>query len=318
MPKKHIPLDRLTPIKATEKKLHSPKAWIFLWLSLIAYGLIFFRLFEQFFALESMIYVLFFFLFFHFFYLEVRKLPIKYLAIFMLVITVIQWFFIGYSHILLVASILSINVGIVYLARLLQGSSYDKISRDSTSYFTTGWYMFTVFITIAYNLFIIGYYEKFPFTCESLNTASNSVIDFVAKPFKLGLEEAKHMKENTELFFNSKVTDLKAIEIENGAKDTTFIGKLNEYKKSRVDQAIKDNTTVNMGICDYVLWEIVRIYEQPGFKASVIVLMFLLFYGFIRIEFWIMTGIAIILFRILYMLKVYRVKKVMKEVEELE
>jgi Ca2+/Na+ antiporter len=46
--------------------------------------------------------------------------------------------------------------------------------------------------------------------------------------------------------------------------------------------------------------------------------MFLLLYGFIRIEFWIITGIAMLLFKILYALKIYRTKKVLKEVEELE
>lgn len=84
-----------------------------------------------------MLYVMLFFVFFHFLYLEIRKLPIKYLAVFMLTITVIQGFFIGYTNILLVAAMLSINVGIVYLARLLQGSSYDKIKRDTLSYLTT-------------------------------------------------------------------------------------------------------------------------------------------------------------------------------------
>lgn len=318
MPKKHIPLDRLSPFTATRKNLHSPKVRIFLWLSLIAYGLIFFRLFWQFLALESMIYVMLFFLFFHFFYLEVRKLPIKYLLILMLGISILQGFFIWYGHLFLVFAMTSINMGIVYLAWLLQWSSHEKLTRDTTSYFTTGGYMFTVFITVAYSFFVIGYYEKFPFTCEGLSSASNSVIDFVSKPFKLGLDEAKTIKENTQLFFSSKVTDLKAIEVKNGAKEKSFVGKLNEYKKSRVDQTIKDNTTVNMGICDYVLWELNGIYSTPGFKASVILLMFLVFYGFIRIEFRVMTGIWRIIFKILYGFNVYRIKKIMKETEELE
>ena len=73
-----------------------------------------------------------------------------------------------------------------------------------------------------------------------------------------------------------------------------------------------------MGTCDYVLGEMNKIYSVPGFKVSVIALMFLVLYGFIRIEFWIMTGIAIIVFKTLYVCKVYRTKRVMKEVEELE
>lgn len=178
--------------------------------------------------------------------------------------------------------------------------------------------MFTVFVTIAYSFFVVWFYQKFPFTCEWLSKASNSVIDFVRSPFTLGLEEAKHIKENTELFFGSKIIDLKNITITPAEEELTFVDKISEYKKTFLDQAIKDNAMVNMGICDYVLWELNKIYTTPWFKISVILLMFLVFYGFIRIEFWIMTGVGILLFKTLYKLKVYRTKKILKEVEELE
>lgn len=322
MIKKHIPLDRIWAIKATEKKLRSPKAWIFLWLTLVAYGLIFFRLFGQFLALESMIYVMLFFLFFHFFYLEVRKLPIKYLLILMLGVTALQGLFIGYSHIFLVGAMFSINMGIVYFAWFLQGESHEKTIRSSLGYFNVWWYIFTVFITVAYSFFVVGYYEKFPFTCEWLSQASNSVIDFVAKPFKLWLDEAKDIKASTQSFFSSKLWDVVSasqnITIQPSSEWPKFLERLNIYKKQLIDQTIQDNTKVNMWICDYILGEINNIYNTPGVKFSVIALLFLLLYGFIRIEFWVMTGIAIIFFKILYALRIYRIKKIMKEVEELE
>ena len=68
-----------------------------------------------------MIYIMIFFLFFHFFYLEIRKLPITYLALFMLAISSLEGAFIGYTNILLIVSMLTINFGVVYLGRLLQG-----------------------------------------------------------------------------------------------------------------------------------------------------------------------------------------------------
>jgi hypothetical protein len=54
------------------------------------------------------------------------------------------------------------------------------------------------------------------------------------------------MKTNTELFFTSKVIDLNKIEIQKEEKTLSFIDKLSEYKKSRLDQTIADNTKVNM------------------------------------------------------------------------
>lgn len=313
-------LDKDTPFQSTEKNLHSTKAWIFLWLSLISYVLIFFRLFWQFFAIESMLYVMLFFVFFHFLYLEIRKLPIKYLAIVMLAISIIQGFFIGYTNILLVASMLSINIWIIYLARLLQGSSYDKIKRDTLSYLTTWGYMFTVFITLGYSFFVLGYYTKFPFTCQDLSDTSSRVIHVFTNPVTKGMEK---IKTDTDALFNTKIKDIATIwqDISLQTKQSSYsllIQKFNIYKKNIIDQTLKDNSTVNMGICDYLLGQVNTIYENPAFKASVILLMFLIFYGFIRIVFWVMTGIAFVLFKLLFALKVYRIKIVLKEVEDLE
>ncbi len=298
------------------------KTWIFLWLSLLAYVLMFFTLFGRFWVLESMIYVMLFFLFFHFLYFEIRTLPIKYLLLWALIISGVEWLFIWYSHIFLFFSILAINMGIVVLAYSLQGESHDKIRFSSRWYFNVGWYIFTVCITIGYSLFVLGYYTKFPFTCESLSQASNSVIDLVTKPFKVWIEEAKTIKANTKWFFDADIQDLVAVSntitIKDVAKSPTLLGTINDYKKKLIDQAIQDNTSINRWICDYVLWELNKIYENPGFQTSVIILMFLLLYGFVRIVFWIMTGIAFLIFKLLFACNVYRIKIIMKEVEDLE
>lgn len=315
----HFSLSMITSsTKTYQEILRSPKMRVFLVLSIAAYALIFFRLLGSFLVFESMIYVMVFFIFFHFLYLEIRKIPIKYLWIGMIILTWLEGLFIGYTHLLLVAAMLSINIGIVMLASYLQDESHNKIRFSSWWYFNVGWYIFTVFITIGYSCFVLWYFNKFPFTCADLSQASNSVIDFVAKPFKLGMDEAKDIKDNTMLFFNSDVQDLKAIKIQKLGKETTFIDKLWEYKKNFIDQALHDNTTVNRWICDYVLNAINTIYENPGFKTSVIVLMFLLLYGFVRIVFWVMTGIAFLIFKILLWSHVYHIKTVLKEVDDLE
>lgn len=89
-----------------------------------------------------------------------------------------------------------------------------------------GGYIFTVFVTIGYSFFVLGYFNKFPFTCDDLSQASNSVIDFVAKPFKIGMDEAKDIKNSTMLFFKSDVQDLNAIKIQKLSTETTFIDKV--------------------------------------------------------------------------------------------
>lgn len=180
--------------------------------------------------------------------------------------------------------------------------------------------MFTVFITIGYSLFVLGYYAKFPFTCQDLSDASSRVINLFTKPVTDGMDK---IKSDTTAILNTKVKDIAVIgqNISLQTKQSTYtkiITQFNTYKKNFLDQTLKDNTTVNMGICDYLLGQLNTIYENPAFKASVILLMFLVFYGFIRIEFRVMAGIAFVLFKILFALKAYHIKVVMKEVEDIE
>ncbi|MEI6118291.1 MAG: hypothetical protein WCP92_03450 [bacterium] len=131
------------------------------------------------------------------------------------------------------------------------------------------------------------------------------------------------IKTDTSGFFNTKVKDIAIIgqDISLQTQQSSYsllVQKFNMFKKNLVDQTLKDNTMVNMGICDYLLGQMNQIYENPAFKTSVILLMFLLLYSFIRIVFWVMTGIAFVIFKILFGLKVYRIKTVIKEAEDLE
>lgn len=304
-----------------EKKISfSRKFWTFGILNAGAYILLFSTLFMKFLTIQSMIFVLSFFLFFHFFYLEIRKFPIKYLLMIMLIVSIVEWLFIGYSHIFLVLSAWCINAGIVMLGYNLQGESHDKVNRDTIGYLNVGGYIFTVFITVGYSLFVLWYYAKFPFTCQDLSNASNRVINVFTSPVAKGVEK---VKTDTSAFFSTKVKDIAVIgqDISLQTQQSSFstmVQKFNAFKKNLIDQTLKDNSTVNMGICDYLLGQINQIYENPAFKTSVILLMFLLLYGFVRIVFWVMTGIAFVMFKIMFALKAYRIHTEMKEVEDLE
>ena len=313
-------LDRSTPIQSTEKKMYSRKIWTFGILSLIAYALLFSTLFVNFLVLTSMIYMLLFFLFFHFFYLEIRNLPIKYLLIVMVAVSILEGLFVWYFNIFLLLSIWCINAWIVMLARYLQGESHDKIKFSSLNYFNVGGYIFTVFITLGYSFFVLWYYAKFPFTCQNLSDASNRVINIFTRPVVAGVAK---VKTDTSAFFTTKVQDIATIgqDISLQTQQSSYsllVQKFNIFKKNLIDQTLKDNATVNMGICDYLLGQMNQIYANPTFKASVILLMFLLLYSFVRIVFWVMTGIAFLIFKILFGLKIYRVTTVLKEVEDLE
>jgi len=320
MSEQNSKLDTRSPIAAMQKRLHSWKFWTFGAMSLITYVLFFFQLFGNFLVLQSMIYVLSFFIFFHFFYLELRKLPITYILLLMLIVSLIEILFAGIPNIFLIASMLTINIGIVMLANYLQSESDDKNTWSSWAYFNVGGYIFTVFITLSYSFFVLGYYAKFPFTCQDLSNASSRVVTVFTNPVTRSMEK---IRTDTNNFFNIKVKDIATIgsDISLNTEQSTYskiIQTFNTYKKNLIDQTFKDNSTINLGICDYLLGQMNKIYDNPAFKASVILLMFFLLYGFIRIVFWVMTGIAFVIFKLLYGLKLYRIIKVLKEVEDLE
>jgi hypothetical protein len=54
----------------------------------------------------------------------------------------------------------------------------------------------------------LGYYAKFPFTCQNLSDASNRVINIFTKPVTAGVEK---IKTDTSSFFNTKVKDIATI-----------------------------------------------------------------------------------------------------------
>jgi len=52
-------------------------------------------------------------------------------------------------------------------------------------------------ITISYSVALIGMFQKFPFTCQGLQDASNKLIYFVEKPFNFSVDN-----ENTDINLN--------------------------------------------------------------------------------------------------------------------
>jgi hypothetical protein len=75
------------------------------------------------------------------------------------------------------------------LAYYLQGETRDKIRFSSWAYFNVGGYIFTVFVTIGYSLLLLGFYDKFPLSCQDLSNASDSVVNFFMRPVTDGAKK---------------------------------------------------------------------------------------------------------------------------------
>ncbi len=268
----------------------------------------------------SMLFVLLFFVCFHLFYIQISKISLRYLAGALLLLSIVQRLSVGWAQYLLGIAAVVINAWIWMLAYYLQSETRDKIKFSSWAYFNVWWYIFTVFITVWYSLLLLGLYDKFPLTCEGLSNASDSVVNFFTRPVTEG---AKKITASTQWFRNTKVSDVAKIGSTVSLSTSTstnksLIQQINSWKKNLIDQALADNTSVSMGICDYVLNQVNKIYNNPAFLTSVILLLFILLYSFVRIVFWVMAGLAFMIFKIFLWFRLYRVTKVMEEVERME
>jgi hypothetical protein len=84
-----------------------------------------------------------------------------------------------------------------------------------------------------------------------------------------------------------------------------------------VQQIQTENVSTSMGICDYLLAKVNGQFGRTEFAASLILLLFLLLYPFVRIVFWAMSFIAFVLFKLCYLLGIYTTSEHDERVEKI-
>lgn len=270
------------------------------------------------------LFVLFFFL--HFLYIDIKRFSFWNIAWAFGIICCLCLFIVWSPDRHIIWAILAIHAWFLSLIWYLSWVIKERVYFDSVSYFTTWWYIFTVLAALAYWLTLLWLYSRFPFTCSDLSSASQQVIDVFTNPFKIWLHTAEDLKQQSSSFFTTVSvkeflvgnTAITSWSFEQETRFSWLLWKFNTYKLLMVDQVIKDKNTVNMGMCDYLLKEITKRYADPNFQFSLIVLIFLLLYPFIRIGFYVMSFVGIALFKILYWLKVYKPYSIDSKIETIK
>lgn len=97
----------------------------------------------------------------------------------------------------------------------------------------------------------------------------------------------------------------------------SIAGILHTYKTSLIDIAISNQKDVNMKICHVFIDQIERLYTQPSFRMSVIILMFFFISPLLRVTLFIISSINILLFIILKRCGVYKIEKVTVEADKI-
>lgn len=256
------------------------------------------------------------FIFFHFLFIDIKKLKIKYgISIILSLILFSIWtclFLWRDINVWIIFSIIFYNISIIALF-----FSLWYINFNSISYFTAWGFIFTVFITITYSFALIWMFQKFPFTCQWLNDASNKLYQVVEAPFTIF---KKNKNIDNEYFSEQKVAEMvnnfQEIELV-WWSENKISNKFNQFKNNIVGEIMNDTSEYNDWVCDLLLDKINHKFAENGIKWSLILLSYLLLYWFIRIAFFIMTGIAFIIFKILYRCKVYQISETTKKVDEI-
>lgn len=88
------------------------------------------------------------------------------------------------------------------------------------------------------------------------------------------------------------------------------------YKQQLIDETIANQTNINQKVCQVFIDQIKELYTKPGFRVSVILLMFLVISPLLRITLFIISAINTLIFTIFKKTKVYKVIKEMREVDK--
>ena len=277
-------------------------------------------LFWYFQIFQSIVWFLIFFIVFHLFFIDIYKYKEKYFLIIISSLALIEVIIFWNLNYEIMLSIIVLNAGIYFLVARLKTQTHYTTKFDAIGYFSWGSYIFTVGITIAYGLMLLWLYKQFPFNCIELSQASNSVIDFVAKPFKLWREKVDELKNTTKNIFSSSIQDVsklsKTIEIQSTSTESLlFTDKLKSIKNDIINQAVADNKEINMWVCDYIITKVNEKFNNPKLQIWALIWIFLVTYGFIRIVFRLMIIISRTLFQALYVFWIYKKEKIMVESE---
>ncbi len=97
----------------------------------------------------------------------------------------------------------------------------------------------------------------------------------------------------------------------------SLMGIISQYKQQLVDATISNQQNVNEKVCQVFIDQIKDLYEKPGFRVSVIVLMFLFISPLLRITLYIISGINMLIFILLRKMGAYKITKETVEVDKI-
>ncbi len=280
-----------------------------------------------------------------YFYIEIKYIPYRILLLFFSFATFLQVMIVD-KTLFLVLSIIFYNLSFIYFFHVLDDEVNNRVSINTFSLFVSWISMFSFLVSMFFSSFILYKYSEFKLTCDMLYNKLENLIWIVASPLKLSVQEVNNLKNILQNFYNMKIKDIvdknevflfswytNLNQISNfswnisyvnlyianntGLENKGILAKIQKRKYSFIDKVLSDKKSVDKWICEYMISKIKDIYQKPSFKISVFVLISFLLWPFIRIWFLILSVVNWVLFRLLVLLRIYKISRIEKLVDEI-
>jgi hypothetical protein len=165
-------------------------------------------------------------------------------------------------------------------------------------------YVFTVFVTITYSILMVGILGRIPFDCDSIAGSYDTVWSTIIRPREKTSESIQSRWDNN--------INKPSITNNNGISQ-----RLQELENLELrDNIMAQSEEINKNICLTVFENLQNQFQKPWFQAAILIPLFLILSPIVRIFFFIISGISLLLIQLFIKTGIYKKRKVMREVEE--
>ena len=281
----------------------------------------------SFFDAKILLWLLFavlFFLLAHYFLIEIKKTQITNLLLIISVLTLFLLFVNWFNNFFYVLWIILFNVWVFFLFWTVYDEIYNRIQISSYNLFTRWTKIYAMFLSLTFAMAFLWTYRNFGLTCGQISSFTSKVAQHVLKNFWFNSQNINNVKlKDIANYIWKDNINKKLFTWENLIKtwnNITFwsLISIKFWKNVILNQIVKNKQLLNKSICEIIVWKIKAEYQKPGFQFTVMFLLFMLFYPIIRLFLFILSFINFIFFKLMNLVKIYKFKTVVDDVEIIE
>ena len=198
--------------------------------------------------------------------------------------------------------------------------------------------IYSLLLSAVFALSFLWTYRTFDITCNQIYHSMKSFSNYAVKYFSFEIPDFTSTKVkdiipkekiNTTTWNMIKIWTWQVLSttwtnltwtVKSKSDNITFSDVLSTkfWKNILINQIMENKKALDKNLCEMIVQNIKEKYNKPHFQVTVLFFMFLLFYPFIRIILYILAIINFIAFKLTNVMKLYRFKKVVEDVEIIE